>query len=83
MQIFDVLAWPHQSPDLNPMEHAWELVKWKLNKYLTPTKRMLQLWECVQASIHSITHEQCQKFHHNMPDCIQVVLASIGGWTKY
>ena len=40
---FDVLTWPPQSPNLNPMEREWALVKRKLNEYPTPTKRMLQL----------------------------------------
>ena len=37
MQDFDVLTWPPQSHDLNPMEHVWTPVKQKLNEYPTPT----------------------------------------------
>ena len=81
MQIIDVLAWPPRSPNLNPLEHAWELVKQKLNE--CPCKGMLQLWEHVQTSFHSITCEQCQKLYHSMPIRIQVVLASKAGWTNY
>ena len=54
MQIFDVLAWPPRSPDLNPMDHLWALMKRELNEYPTPTKGMLQLGEHV---VHSITQE--------------------------
>ena len=39
--------------------------------------------ECVQVAFHSITSKGCQKFFHNMPNRIQVVLASKGGWTNY
>jgi hypothetical protein len=57
MQNFDALTWPCQSPDLNPMEHMWALVKHKLDAHPTPTKGLLQLWERVQASLnfHPIT----------------------------
>jgi hypothetical protein len=85
IQHFEVLTWPPQSPNLNLIlcyEHVWALVKWKLNEYPTPTKGMLQLCKHVQASSHSITLEQCQKFYHSMPNCIQVVLTSKGGWTN-
>ena len=69
----DVLTWPPQLPNLNPMEHVWTLVKHKLNEYPTRAKGMLQLLKRVQASFHFITHEQCQKFYHSMPNSIQVV----------
>ena len=29
----NVLQWPPQSPDLNPIEHIWALLKKKLTKY--------------------------------------------------
>ena len=83
MQNFDVLTWPPQSPNLNLVKHMWRLVKWKVNEDSTLAKGMFQLWERVQASFHSIIHEQSQKFHHSMPNCIQVVLGSKGGWTNY
>ena len=49
MQNFDVLIWPPQLPNLNPIDHVCALVKQKLNEYPTLAKGMLQLWECVQA----------------------------------
>jgi hypothetical protein len=83
VQNFDVITWPPQSPDLMLMEHVWALVKWKLNEYPTLARGMVQLWELVQTSFHSITCEQCQKLYHIMPNRIRVVLASKGGWTIY
>ncbi|KAG8963250.1 hypothetical protein FRC05_004813 [Tulasnella sp. 425] len=43
-----VLRWPAQSPDLNPIKHLWEHIKQKLNGYPTQPKGMLELWERVQ-----------------------------------
>ena len=44
MQNFDVLKWPLQSLDSNPMEHLWALVEQKLNEYPILAKGMLRLW---------------------------------------
>jgi hypothetical protein len=38
MQNFDVLTWPPQSPNLNPMEHVWALVK-KESKWVSNTNQ--------------------------------------------
>ena len=83
IQNFDVLIWPPQSLDINPIEHVWALVKQRLNEYLAPAKGMLELWERVQDSFNSITPMQCQRFYHSMPNRIQAVLASKGRWTNY
>ena len=42
------LDWPAQSPDLNPIEHIWALMKKKLGRYESPPRGMLELWERIQ-----------------------------------
>jgi transposase len=41
-----VLDWPPQSPDMNPIEHLWDVLETKLKARVTTT--MEQLWECLQ-----------------------------------
>jgi DDE superfamily endonuclease/Transposase len=82
-QDFDVLDWPAQSPDLNPIEHLWAWMKIRLNKYDTPPSGMLELWERVQDIWNSFSAEECERLVASMPKRIQAVLDAKGWWTDY
>jgi transposase len=82
-QEFDVLPWPAQSPDLNPIEHLWSEVKRKLNKFDCPPKGILELWERIEATWNDITPQICQNLIASMPRRINDVIKAKGKWTKY
>ena len=44
----NVLDFPAKSPDLNPIETLWEIIKIKLNQFDNPPEGILELWERVQ-----------------------------------
>jgi transposase len=78
-----VLEWPAQSPDLNPIEHLWDLLKRKLAGYERAPNGMLELWERVQAEWNKITKEQCMHLIESMPRRVEAVLKAKGGYTTY
>jgi hypothetical protein len=57
---FNVLLWPAQSPDLNPIEHLWNYLKRKLAGYEEQPKGILELWERVEKEWEAIPSEVCQ-----------------------
>src|SRR5262249_11213162 len=82
-QRFGVLEWPPQSPDLNPIEHLWAIVKRRLNEYDSPPKGMLEHWERIESIGDNIDKETCLELVESMPKCIQAVLKAKGRWTDY
>jgi transposase len=82
-QPFEVLDWPAQSPDLNPIEHLWAMLKRRLNQYETPPSGMTELWDRVQEQWNAITVNECERLIESMPRRIEAVLKAKGLWTDY
>ena len=78
-----VLEWPAQSPDLNPIEHLWHHLKSQLQQYETPPKGVHELWERVEKEWNEISPEVCQTLIESMPRRIKAVIKANGGHTKY
>lgn len=76
-----VMEWPPQSPDLNPIENLWTDVKKAVFK--AKPKNTLQLWEAVQAAWRDIPIRRCQALIDSMPRRCAAVLKNKGYKTKY
>ena len=78
----NVLPWPSQSPDLNPIESVWAYIKKNLKNRTKPSnldelfQRVLEEWEGTPARILANMVE-------SMPDRVAAVLKSRGGHSKY
>lgn len=80
---FDVMEWPAQSPDLNPIEHLWSHLKRRLAQYEEPPAGVHELWERVQKEWEGIPKEVCQNLISSMPRRVAAVIKAQGGHTKY
>lgn len=74
------LIWPPQSPDLNPIEHLWGVLKRSVTGV---SGGVNELWQKVQLSWNEISPEMCKTLVESMPRRIQAVLEAKGGYTKY
>jgi hypothetical protein len=79
----EILDWPAQSPDLNPIEHLWHHLKLKLAAYETKAKSVRELWERCDREWNRFTAEDSQKYIESMPARVQAVLVAKGGHTRY
>ena len=78
-----LLPWPGNSPDMNPIENAWELVKREVAKDMITTKteliaKIIHVW-----NHHPELQETVQNCITSMPKRIKDLIAAKGGHTHY
>ncbi len=74
-----VLNWPANSPDLNPIENLWCIVKRKM-RYARPNNAE-ELKATIRATWALITPEQCHRLIDSMPRRIAAVIQAKGAPT--
>jgi hypothetical protein len=79
----EVMEWPAQSPDLNPIEHLWSHLKRKLGEYEEAPGGILELWERVDKEWNKIREEVCQNLIESMARRVKAVIKAKGKYTKY
>ena len=69
-----LIRWPAKSPDLNPIEHFWHLLKQKMRKCLPQTLDELEIaiqdqWEKIDDNVLA---SLCESFKTKLKKCIQL-----------
>jgi hypothetical protein len=78
-QVFTVLKWPPNSPDLNIIEHVWSDLKRRLDQYEQDPKTMDELWEHIQDVWNSTSRSYLQELYKSLPQRMKKLLRSKGG----
>ena len=77
----NVMAWPAQSRDMNPIENLWDELGRRLDQH-TPRNKD-QLWEIVKDEWYQISTEVTKKLVESMQRRLQAVIDAKGGHTRY
>jgi transposase len=80
-QGYEVIDWPANSPDLNPIENLWRLMKDALQKELERSSenwmvRIQEIWD-------NIVPNYLESLINSMPDRIEACIAANGGRINY
>lgn len=76
-----VLKWPAQSPDLNPIENLWNDVEQHIQ--VVKPKNMAELWTEIEKSWYAIPNERCRTLVESLPRRCAAVIKNKGYPTKY
>ncbi|GFU94301.1 transposable element Tcb2 transposase [Trichonephila clavipes] len=82
-QNIPLLDWPGNSPDMNPIENIWELMKREVPKDVITNKtqlleRIIHMW-----NHHPQMQKRVQSCIDSMPRRNEALIAAKGGSTKY
>ena len=75
------MVWPAQSPDLNPIEQLWEVLKNRIPNHKKHSKEAV--WFHAQKVSNAFTKTELQKYINTMQDRCRAVIEAKGGHTKY
>jgi len=78
----ELLSWPGNSPDLNPIENLWSRLK-KAVAEKHPSNKQQLIEAIIQSWYHIITPENLRKLVESMPSRCKAVVAARGYPTRY
>jgi transposase len=81
--FMEVFPHPAQSPDLNPIEHLWKILKTRINARENIPKNADEMWSAIQEEWKKIDVEMVNTLVTSMPARVEAVLKVKGGSTKY
>jgi transposase len=77
------LPWPPNSPDLNPIENIWYLLKASIQKMNPRPMTLPKLKDAIKKAWNKCDVEIMNRLVESMPDRIAAVIEAQGGSTKY
>jgi len=77
-----VRPWPAKSPDLNPIEHLWDMLKRRIRRH-PPPNNVADLERLATEGWENIIQRAIQRFIMSMRAQWQAVIAAAGGHTQY
>ena len=78
-----VMDWPANSPDLNIIEHAWDMIGRALEQHEPPIQTIPQLQQAILDAWEDIPMERLQHLVHSCHRRCRAVIQSRGGYTRY
>lgn len=82
-QEIQVMGWPAMSPDLNAIEHVWDLLDRRIRKRPAAPQTLRGLAEALVEEWRNLPQDMLRRLIRSMPRRCQAVIAANGGHTRY
>jgi transposase len=79
----EVMSWPAQSPDMNPIENLWDIIDRKIRKRTEKPKNKEELWAAVREEWYALDNEVVRNLYLSMTDRIGDLKNAKGSYTRW
>lgn len=79
----NLLSWPAQSPDLNPIENVWSWLRQELWNRRAEIRNSNDVWRLTVEIFNSMSETFIRKLYDSIPERIEAVLRLKGNRTSY
>uniref|UniRef100_A0A3B4DMX9 Tc1-like transposase DDE domain-containing protein n=1 Tax=Pygocentrus nattereri TaxID=42514 RepID=A0A3B4DMX9_PYGNA len=79
----EAMDWPARSPDLNPIEHIWDIMSRSIHQHHVAPQTVQELVDALVQVWESIPQETICHLIRSMPRCCREVIQARGGHTQY
>lgn len=79
----ETLPWPARSPDLNPIEHLWDILGRRVRARDPPVQNLQELTHALHDEWQQIPQQRIRRLVTSMRRRVENVIHVRGGYTRY
>jgi transposase len=77
------VPWPAMNPDLNPIEHIWDMLGHRMHAREPPVQNIRQLEAALHREWQQLSQQDIRRLNGGMRHRVEAVIQARGGYTRY
>jgi transposase len=77
------VPWPAMNPDLNPIEHIWDMLGRRIQAREPPVQNIRQLEAAMHREWQQLSQQDNRRLTGGMRRRVEAVIEAHGGYTRY